>query len=163
MALARLNEGGFQFGGGLVPVFDVRLDCPCHDGVDLSGTVYGPPASVVGRALNHALVRSARPSPDTDSPQSQVASGTLARERPRPGRPGAADRVDGRLVARQRCIVHRTWNVLARVPKKRQEEVEKALHRIIYAASLEDAQLTRDAQRVRICSANFHQIWDTTL
>lgn len=31
-------------------------------------------------------------------------------------------------VPRQRCIVHRTWNVLARVPKKRQEEVEKALH-----------------------------------
>lgn len=48
-------------------------------------------------------------------------------------------------VARQRCIVHRTWNVLARVPKKRQEEVEKALHRIFYAASLEDAQ--EEAQR----------------
>jgi transposase-like protein len=47
--------------------------------------------------------------------------------------------------ARQRCIVHRAWNVLGRVPKKRQEEVEKALHRIFYAASLEDAQ--EEAQR----------------
>ncbi|MDP3063689.1 MAG: transposase, partial [Chloroflexota bacterium] len=46
---------------------------------------------------------------------------------------------------RQRCIVHRTWNVLARVPKKRQEEVEKALHRIFYSACLEDAQ--EEAQR----------------
>ena len=43
-------------------------------------------------------------------------------------------------VPRQRCIVNRTWNVLARVPKKRQEEVEKALHRIFYSACLEDAR-----------------------
>jgi transposase-like protein len=42
-------------------------------------------------------------------------------------------------MARQRCVVHRLRNVLARVPKRRQEEVKKALHRIFYAASVEDA------------------------
>jgi len=48
-------------------------------------------------------------------------------------------------VLRQRCIVHRIWNVLARVPKKRQEAVKKALHRIFYAPCLEDAQ--QEAER----------------
>jgi transposase-like protein len=43
-------------------------------------------------------------------------------------------------VARQRCAVHRIRNVLARVPKKRQDEVRKAVHRIFYAASLDDAR-----------------------
>lgn len=43
-------------------------------------------------------------------------------------------------VPRQRCVVHRTWNVLARVPKKRQKEVKGALWRIFHAACLEDAQ-----------------------
>jgi putative transposase len=43
-------------------------------------------------------------------------------------------------VPRQRCTVHRIWNVLARVPKKRQEELKGALGRIFYAACLEDAQ-----------------------
>lgn len=43
-------------------------------------------------------------------------------------------------VPRQRCIVHRMWNVLARVPKKRQAEVKRALYRIFYAACMEDAQ-----------------------
>jgi len=42
-------------------------------------------------------------------------------------------------VARQRCIVHRMRNVLARVPKKDQERLRKALNRIFYAASLEEA------------------------
>jgi putative transposase len=42
-------------------------------------------------------------------------------------------------VARQRCIVHRIRNVLARVPKKDQQRVRKALNRIFYAASLEEA------------------------
>jgi putative transposase len=37
-------------------------------------------------------------------------------------------------VPRQRCAVHRIRNVLARVPKKKQDEVRKALHRIFYAA-----------------------------
>jgi len=32
------------------------------------------------------------------------------------------------------------WNVLARVPKKRQAEVKRALYRIFYAACMEDAQ-----------------------
>jgi len=43
-------------------------------------------------------------------------------------------------VPRQRCTVHRTWNVLARVPKKRQDELKRALHRIFHAVCLEDAQ-----------------------
>jgi transposase-like protein len=42
-------------------------------------------------------------------------------------------------VARQRCVVHRLRNVLARVPKRRQAEVKKALRRVFYAPSLEDA------------------------
>ena len=48
-------------------------------------------------------------------------------------------------VPRQRCAVHRMWNVLDRVPKKRQAEVKKALHHIFYAACLDDAQ--DEAQR----------------
>jgi transposase-like protein len=43
-------------------------------------------------------------------------------------------------VARQRCSVHRVRNVLARVPKKKQDEVRKAVHRIFYAACLDDAR-----------------------
>ena len=43
-------------------------------------------------------------------------------------------------VARQRCAVHRIRNVLARVPKKKQDEVRKTLHRIFYAACLDDAR-----------------------
>ena len=43
-------------------------------------------------------------------------------------------------VPRQRCAVHRIRNVLARVPKKKQEKVRKAIHRIFYAACLDDAR-----------------------
>ncbi len=43
-------------------------------------------------------------------------------------------------VPRQRCAVHRIRNVLARVPKKRPDEARKALHRIFYAACLDDAR-----------------------
>ena len=43
-------------------------------------------------------------------------------------------------VPRQRCVVHRVWNVLARVPKKRQAEIKAALHHIFHAACLDDAQ-----------------------
>ncbi len=43
-------------------------------------------------------------------------------------------------VPRQRCVVHRIRNVLARVPKKKQDEVRKAVHRIFYAACLDDAR-----------------------
>ena len=43
-------------------------------------------------------------------------------------------------VPRQRCVVHRTRNVLARVPKKRHAEVKKALDRIFHAACLDDAK-----------------------
>ena len=43
-------------------------------------------------------------------------------------------------VARQRCVVHRVRNVLARVPKKRQPEVKKALNPIFDAACLDDAR-----------------------
>lgn len=44
-------------------------------------------------------------------------------------------------VPRQRCVVHRIWNVLGRVPRKRQKEIKAALLRIFYAASLEDAEV----------------------
>ena len=40
---------------------------------------------------------------------------------------------------RQRCIVHRIRNVLARVPKRDHQRVAPALNRIFYAASLEEA------------------------
>jgi len=43
-------------------------------------------------------------------------------------------------VARQRCAIHRIRNVLARVPKKKQDEVRKAVTRIFYAACLDDAR-----------------------
>jgi putative transposase len=43
-------------------------------------------------------------------------------------------------VPRQRCAVHRIRNVLARVPKKKQDEVRKAVTRIFYAACLDDAR-----------------------
>lgn len=42
-------------------------------------------------------------------------------------------------VPRQRCTKHRTTNVLARVPKKRREEVKAMLHRIFHAADLDEA------------------------
>jgi len=42
-------------------------------------------------------------------------------------------------VPRQRRIVHRIRNVLAKVPKRSQDEVKKALSRIFHAACLEDA------------------------
>jgi len=42
-------------------------------------------------------------------------------------------------VARQRCIVHRVRNVLARVPKKDHARVRKSLNRIFYAPCLEEA------------------------
>ena len=43
-------------------------------------------------------------------------------------------------VPRQRCAIHRIRNVLVRVPKKKQDEVRKALHRIFYAACLDDSR-----------------------
>lgn len=42
--------------------------------------------------------------------------------------------------ARQRCAVHRIRNVLARIPKKKQDEVRKAVYRIFCAACLGDAR-----------------------
>lgn len=33
-------------------------------------------------------------------------------------------------VPRQRCVIHRSRNVLARVPRKRQDEIKRAVHRI---------------------------------
>ena len=42
-------------------------------------------------------------------------------------------------VARQRCIVHRMWNVLGRIPRRRQAEVKRALGKVFYAPCLEDA------------------------
>jgi transposase-like protein len=43
-------------------------------------------------------------------------------------------------VPRQRCVIHRTRNVLARVPKRRQHEIKRALSRIFHAACLGDAR-----------------------
>ena len=43
-------------------------------------------------------------------------------------------------VPRQRCVVHRSRNVLARVPRKSQDEVKRALNRIFHAACLDDAR-----------------------
>jgi transposase-like protein len=42
-------------------------------------------------------------------------------------------------VPRQRCIVHRIRNVLARAPKKDHKRVQQALNKIFYAASLDEA------------------------
>lgn len=42
-------------------------------------------------------------------------------------------------VPRQRCTVHKTRNVLTRIPKKYRDEVKRALNKIFHAASLEDA------------------------
>ncbi len=42
-------------------------------------------------------------------------------------------------VPHQRCIVHKTRNVLDRVPKKHRAEVKQSLHKIFHAACLEDA------------------------
>lgn len=43
-------------------------------------------------------------------------------------------------VSRQRCVVHRMRNILARIPKKEQQRIRRELNRIFYAPSLEDAQ-----------------------
>jgi transposase-like protein len=43
------------------------------------------------------------------------------------------------LVPLRCCVVHHTWNVLARVPKKESAEVKKSLH-FFGAACLENAK-----------------------
>jgi transposase-like protein len=55
---------------------------------------------------------------------------------------------DWKDVPRQRCIVHRTRNVLDRIPKGHQMEVRKALTRIWYAPSEKEA-LERAAEFAR--------------
>lgn len=45
----------------------------------------------------------------------------------------------GKKLARQRCIVHKTRNVLSRVPKTEQAGVRRELNKIFYAPSLEEA------------------------
>jgi transposase-like protein len=45
----------------------------------------------------------------------------------------------GKKLVRQRCIVHKTRNVLSRIPKGAQPRIRRELNRIFYAASLEDA------------------------
>jgi transposase-like protein len=42
-------------------------------------------------------------------------------------------------VARQRCVVHRVRNVLARIPKTEHERIRRELNRIFYAPSLDEA------------------------
>jgi len=54
-------------------------------------------------------------------------------------------------VPRQRCTKHRTDNVLARVPKKRREEVQKMLHRIFHAADLDEALKAAERFSARYC------------
>lgn len=58
------------------------------------------------------------------------------------GNPGlirAAKDTWGKKLARQRCIVHKTRNVLSRVPKTEQAGIRREINRIFYAASLEEA------------------------
>jgi transposase-like protein len=64
------------------------------------------------------------------------------------GNPGlirAIKDVWGKKLARQRCIVHKTRNVLSRVPKGEQGAIRRELNKIFYAASLEEA--LREARR----------------
>jgi transposase-like protein len=58
------------------------------------------------------------------------------------GNPGLIRAIDDIWpgVPRQRCTNHRLANVLARIPKKRREEVKKVVNKIFYANSLEEAQ-----------------------
>ncbi len=44
------------------------------------------------------------------------------------------------MVPRQRCVVHKTRNVLDRVPRKSKGRVKKALHKIFYAPDLKGAE-----------------------
>lgn len=58
------------------------------------------------------------------------------------GNPGlirAVADVWGKKQARQRCIVHKTRNILSRVPKSEQDRIRKELNKVFYAASMEDA------------------------
>lgn len=70
------------------------------------------------------------------------------------GNPGLLRAIDEICpeVPRQRCVVHRTRNVLARVPKKRQAEVKKALHHIFHAACLDDAKTEAERFVSRYCN-----------
>lgn len=58
------------------------------------------------------------------------------------GAPGliAAIRAAWPQVPRQRCIAHKTWNVLARVPRRLQAEVERDLKPVFYAPCLDEAK-----------------------
>lgn len=48
-------------------------------------------------------------------------------------------------VPRQRCVVHRTGNILEKVPKSAQGEIRKALNAIWYAKDLEEAKRAASA------------------
>jgi len=61
-------------------------------------------------------------------------------------------------VARQRCIVHRIRNVLARVPKKDHARIRKALNRIFYAASLEEA-----LEAARLFAAQWQNVYPSAV
>lgn len=58
------------------------------------------------------------------------------------GAPGliAAIRSAWPQVSRQRCIAHKIWNVLARVPKRLHGEVERDIKKVFYAPCLEEAK-----------------------
>jgi len=54
--------------------------------------------------------------------------------------PWSVLQISGLKLPGSAVLVHRIRNVLARVPKKKQDEVRKAVHRIFYAACLDDAR-----------------------
>lgn len=58
------------------------------------------------------------------------------------GAPGliAAIRAAWPEVQRQRCIAHKIWNVLARVPRRLHGEVERDLKKVFYAPCLDEAK-----------------------
>ncbi len=63
------------------------------------------------------------------------------------GNPGVIKALKGLwpLVPRQRCVVHKTRNVLDRVPRKSKGRVKKALHKIFYAPDLKGAEKAAEA------------------
>ena len=58
------------------------------------------------------------------------------------GAPGLIAAVRGvwPRVPRQRCIAHKMWNVLARVPKSLHKQLERDLKKVFYAPCLEEAE-----------------------
>ena len=64
----------------------------------------------------------------------------------------------GKKMARQRCIVHKTRNVLSRVPKSQQAGIRRELNRIFYAASLEEA-----LQQARLFAQKYKNLYPSAV